>query len=90
MLSTLARGEPAARALQEGLRLLETTDLRGALPGLGKPSLWLAGALRDAAWIEPVVARWRADAALIRSSAEAAMRWMDEVALPTVRATARV
>ncbi len=50
----------------------------------------LAGALRDAAWIEPVVARWRADAALIRSSAEAAMRWMDEVALPTVRATARV
>ncbi len=37
------RGEPAPRALQEGLRLLETTDLRGALPTLGKPSLWLAG-----------------------------------------------
>ncbi len=39
----VARGQPAPRALQEGLRLLETTDLRGALPGLGKPSLWLAG-----------------------------------------------
>jgi pimeloyl-[acyl-carrier protein] methyl ester esterase len=37
------RGEPAPRALQEGLRLLETTDLRGALPGLRVPSLWLAG-----------------------------------------------
>ncbi|MFY0182597.1 pimeloyl-ACP methyl ester esterase BioH [Stenotrophomonas sp. PUT21] len=39
----VARGEPAPRALQEGLRLLETTDLRGALATLGKPSLWLAG-----------------------------------------------
>ncbi|HDS0922520.1 TPA: pimeloyl-ACP methyl ester esterase BioH [Stenotrophomonas maltophilia] len=39
----VARGEPAPRALQEGLRLLESTDLRGALPGLPVPSLWLAG-----------------------------------------------
>ena len=37
------RGEPAPRALQEGLALLENTDLRGALPALRKPSLWLAG-----------------------------------------------
>ncbi|MGY8562330.1 pimeloyl-ACP methyl ester esterase BioH [Paracidovorax citrulli] len=37
------RGEPAARALQEGLGLLESTDLRGALPQLPIPSLWLAG-----------------------------------------------
>ncbi|WP_315385592.1 pimeloyl-ACP methyl ester esterase BioH [uncultured Stenotrophomonas sp.] len=37
------RGEPAPRALQEGLRLLESTDLRGALPALPVPSLWLAG-----------------------------------------------
>ncbi len=37
------RGEPAPRALQEGLRLLENTDLRGALPSLPVPSLWLAG-----------------------------------------------
>jgi pimeloyl-[acyl-carrier protein] methyl ester esterase len=37
------RGEPAPRALQEGLHLLENTDLRGALPALPVPSLWLAG-----------------------------------------------
>ncbi|WP_313345536.1 pimeloyl-ACP methyl ester esterase BioH [Stenotrophomonas sp.] len=39
----VARGEPAPRALQEGLHLLENTDLRGALPSLRPPSLWLAG-----------------------------------------------
>lgn len=38
-----ARGEPAPRALQEGLRLLEASDLRTALPALPVPSLWLAG-----------------------------------------------
>ena len=37
------RGAPTERALLEGLRLLESTDLRGALPTLGTPSLWLAG-----------------------------------------------
>jgi pimeloyl-[acyl-carrier protein] methyl ester esterase len=37
------RGAPTARALREGLQLLESTDLRGALPALGKPSLWIAG-----------------------------------------------
>lgn len=37
------RGAPTERALQEGLRLLEGTDLRGALPALGTPSLWIAG-----------------------------------------------
>lgn len=37
------RGEPAPRALQEGLQLLRRTDLRRALSGLAKPSLWLAG-----------------------------------------------
>ena len=39
----VARGEPAPRALEEGLRLLRDTDLRGALRGLRMPSLWLAG-----------------------------------------------
>lgn len=39
----VARGEPTPQALQKGLRLLEHTDLRGALPGLPVPSLWLAG-----------------------------------------------
>lgn len=38
-----AHGEPAAAALAEGLRVLETTDLRPALPRLAAPSLWLAG-----------------------------------------------
>ncbi|MBN6149841.1 pimeloyl-ACP methyl ester esterase BioH [Xanthomonas sp. AmX2] len=38
-----ARGEPDARALQDGLALLERTDLRRALPTLRVPSLWLGG-----------------------------------------------
>jgi pimeloyl-[acyl-carrier protein] methyl ester esterase len=38
-----SRGEPDARVLQEGIRLLETTDMRDALPGLRVPSAWIAG-----------------------------------------------
>ena len=38
-----AHGEPGAEVLCEGLRLLEESDLRAALPGLAMPSLWLAG-----------------------------------------------
>jgi pimeloyl-[acyl-carrier protein] methyl ester esterase len=38
-----ARGEPAPRALQEGLGLLHDSDLRAVLPGLAMPSLWIAG-----------------------------------------------
>lgn len=37
------RGEPAPRALQDGLRLLDGVDLRGELPELQVPSLWLSG-----------------------------------------------
>ncbi|HEX7992149.1 MAG TPA: pimeloyl-ACP methyl ester esterase BioH, partial [Stenotrophomonas sp.] len=37
------RGEPAQRALHEGLALLEHSDLRGGLPGLHKPGLWIGG-----------------------------------------------
>lgn len=57
-----ARGEPAPRALHEGLGLLHDVDLRAALPGLAMPSLWLAGrrdrlvnpaAMRDAAALAP-------------------------------------
>lgn len=36
-------GAPPARALREGLQLLTRTDLRGSLPTLARPSLWLAG-----------------------------------------------
>ncbi|PPJ41734.1 MULTISPECIES: pimeloyl-ACP methyl ester esterase BioH [unclassified Pseudoxanthomonas] len=38
-----ARGEPTPSALQEGLRLLEQSDLRAALPDIRVPSLWIAG-----------------------------------------------
>ena len=37
------RGEPSLTALTTGLRWLETTDLRAALPQLTMPSLWIAG-----------------------------------------------
>ena len=38
-----ARGEPDPEALQAGLRLLDASDLRPALPRLAVPSLWLGG-----------------------------------------------
>ncbi|MFT4257705.1 MAG: pimeloyl-ACP methyl ester esterase BioH [Pseudoxanthomonas sp.] len=38
-----ARGEPAPAGLQQGLRLLERSDLRHLLPSLPQPSLWIAG-----------------------------------------------
>jgi len=57
-----ARGEPAVHVLADGLELLETGDLRDALPTLTVPSLWIAGrrdrlvdprAMRDAAALAP-------------------------------------
>ena len=51
-----AYGEPAANALADGLHLLETTDLRAALPTLQVPNLWI-GARRDR------LVDWRAVAA---------------------------
>lgn len=38
-----ARGEPAPRALLEGLALLDAFDVRHELPRLEVPTLWLAG-----------------------------------------------
>jgi pimeloyl-[acyl-carrier protein] methyl ester esterase len=38
-----AAGEPAPRALREGLAILHDADLRAGLPALQMPSLWLAG-----------------------------------------------
>ena len=38
-----ARGEPAARVLVDGLRILETADQRPLLAELRVPSLWIAG-----------------------------------------------
>lgn len=37
------RGEPAPHALQDGLRLLETVDLRAELAQLRVPSVWISG-----------------------------------------------
>ncbi len=38
-----ARGEPLPKALVDGLKLLECSDLRATLPQLRVPSLWIAG-----------------------------------------------
>ena len=38
-----ARGEPDARVLQEGIRILHDSDRRAALPDLAVPSAWIAG-----------------------------------------------
>ena len=38
-----AHGEPPTDALCDGLGLLENSDLRGTLPTLAMPSLWIAG-----------------------------------------------
>ena len=57
-----ARGESAPSVLIDGLALLESTDLRDALPALHVPSLWLGGrrdrlvdprAMREAAALAP-------------------------------------
>ncbi|MDB6162696.1 MAG: Pimeloyl-[acyl-carrier protein] methyl ester esterase [Xanthomonadaceae bacterium] len=39
----LTRGAPTADVLADGLRVLQTADLRAAVQGLTMPSLWLAG-----------------------------------------------
>ena len=38
-----ARGEPPPAALQQGLKLLEDSDLRADLPALSVPNLWISG-----------------------------------------------
>ena len=55
-----ARGEPAAHVLADGLELLETADLRDALPKLAVPSLWIAG--RRDRLVDPRAMREAADA----------------------------
>jgi len=52
------RGEPSMAALQDGLRVLDTTDLRARLPQLGMPSLWLAG--RRDRLVPAAAMRWAA------------------------------
>lgn len=55
------RGEPAIAALQDGLRALETNDLRGDLPRLRVPSLWIAG--RRDRLVAPAAMQWAAQQA---------------------------
>jgi len=53
-----ARGEPTLRALQEGIRVLDQTDLREALAALDRPSAWLAG--RRDRLVHPQAMEWSA------------------------------
>lgn len=53
-----AHGEPSVPALQDGLRALETEDLRGDLARLAVPSLWIAG--RRDRLVAPEAMRWAA------------------------------
>lgn len=53
------RGEPAPSALADGLKVLETADVRAALSDLAVPSLWIAG--RRDRLINPAAMRWSAE-----------------------------
>lgn len=55
-----ARGEPPADTLAQGLELLETVDLRGELPRLQVPNLWIAG--RRDRLVDPRAMRQAAEA----------------------------
>jgi len=53
-----ARGEPDLRVLQEGIRILEDSDRRAALPDLGVSSAWIAG--RRDRLVPPQAMAWSA------------------------------
>jgi pimeloyl-[acyl-carrier protein] methyl ester esterase len=53
------RGEPTLAALEQGLRALETTDLRASLSQLPVPSLWIAG--RRDRLVPATAMRWAAE-----------------------------
>lgn len=53
-----ARGEPALAALQQGLRLLQTADLRARMAQLALPNLWIAG--RRDRLVPAAAMRWAA------------------------------
>ncbi len=54
-----ARGEPEVRVLQEGICLLEDSDLRARLPTLNMPSVWIAG--RRDRLVPPAAMQWSAE-----------------------------
>lgn len=53
-----ARGEPAVTALQCGMQVLETTDLRARIRELAIPNLWIAG--RRDRLVSAAAMRWAA------------------------------
>ena len=53
-----ARGEPDLRVLQEGIRILETSDRRAGLPDLAMPSAWISG--RRDRLVPPQAMQWSA------------------------------
>ncbi|MHB8448420.1 MAG: pimeloyl-ACP methyl ester esterase BioH [Rudaea sp.] len=53
------RGEPAVAALEQGLKVLETADLRLRLRDLAVPNLWLAG--RRDRLVPAAAMRWAAN-----------------------------
>jgi len=53
-----ARGEPDVRVLQEGIRVLEDSDRRAALPDLAVSSAWIAG--RRDRLVPPQAMSWSA------------------------------
>jgi len=54
-----ARGEPRIAALQAGLQLLESADLRARLSDSAVPSLWIAG--RRDRLVPPQAMRWASE-----------------------------
>lgn len=52
------RGAPAMPALEEGLRVLDTADLRGEIARIAVPSLWIVG--RRDRLVDPAAMRWAA------------------------------
>ncbi len=56
-----ARGEPDKRALQQGIEILEQTDLRFALPALELPNGWYSG--RRDRLVHPDTMQWSAEQA---------------------------
>lgn len=51
-----ARGEPSMSALREGMRILETVDLRARMREITVPNLWIAG--RRDRLVPPDAMRW--------------------------------
>ena len=52
------RGEPSLAALEQGMRILETADLRADVANITMPSLWIAG--RRDRLINPAAMQWAA------------------------------